>query len=337
MFDEVTQMKSNTSSLFAIVFCAFAVYSTGASAQSVRIEGSSAGLTISQTAAAEFRHRHSKVAVTVGLSGSGGALGKLCRGEVDIVHSARPILKAEIEACGKADVQFIELPIAFDAVAVVVNPKNSFVQSLTLDELRAMWEESAQGKIVRWNQLNSRFPDTPLKLLAPDSQFDGSNYFAAMVLGADKPTRRDYMGSVDDNVLVQGVARDVNTVSYLPIATYLENRAKLRAVAIAASAGVEPAAPSPETIASGQYQPLSRPIFLYVNVRSLARSEVAAFAEFYAADAARLARDAKYVSLNDNTYQSGRERLRRRSAGSVWNGAVPVGLGMQELQKREAL
>jgi phosphate transport system substrate-binding protein len=337
MLDEVTRMKSNTSSLFAIAFCALTVYSAGASAQSVRIEGSSAGLTISQAAAAGFRLGHSNVAVTVGLSGSDGALRGLCRGEVDFAHSARPILKAEIEACRKADVPFIELPIAFDAVAVVVNPKNGFVQSLTLDELRSMWEESAQGKIVRWNQVNSRFPDAPLKLLAPDSQFDGSNYFLAAILKPGQSPRRDYMGSVDDNVLIQGVARDVNTVSYLPIATYLENRAKLRAVPIAASAEAQAVTPSPESIANGQYQPLSRPIFLYVNARSLARPEVAAFAEFYAAHAARLARDTKYVSLSDNTYQSGRERLRRRIAGSVWNGAVPVGLGLQELQKREAL
>jgi len=117
------------------------------------------------------------------------------------------------------------------------------VQSLTLDELRSMWEESARGKIVRWNQVNPRFPDAPLKLLAPDLQFDESNYFAAAVLGTGKATRRDYMGSVDDNVLIQGVARDVNTVSYLPFATYLENRAKLRALAIAASSGLNPSLP----------------------------------------------------------------------------------------------
>jgi phosphate transport system substrate-binding protein len=330
-------MKSKTSSLFAVAFCALAGYCAGASAQSVRIEGSGAGLTISQAAAAEFRRSHSNVAVTVGLSGSDGALGRLCRGEVDLVHSARPMLKAEIEACRKADVPFIELPIAFDAVAVVVNPKNGFVQSLTLSELRSMWEESAQGKIVRWNQVNPRFPDAPLKLLAPDSQFDGSNYFSAAVLGPEKAARGDYMGSVDDNVLTQGVARDVNAVSYLPFATYLENRAKLRAVPIAADADAQAVAPSPESIANGQYQPLSRPIFLYVNARSLARPEVAAFAGFYAANAARLARDAKYVSLSDSTYQSNQERLRRRIAGSVWNGAVPVGLGLQEVQKREAL
>src|SRR6266446_10462735 len=151
-------MKPNTPSLFVVSLLGFMVQGAPVQAQSVRLEGSSAGLTISQAAAAEFRRSHKDVAMSVGISGSGGALGKLCRGEVDAVHSARPILKAEIAACGKADVQFIELPLAFDAVTVVVNPKNSFVQSLTLDELRAMWEETAQGKITRWNQINARFP-----------------------------------------------------------------------------------------------------------------------------------------------------------------------------------
>ena len=306
-------------------------------AETVRIEGSSAGITISQAAAAEFRRGHSKVLLTVGVSGSGGALSKLCRGEMDLVHSARPILKAEIEACRKADVQFIELPLAFDAVTVVVNRKNSFVQSLTLAELRSLWEERAQGKVVRWSQINAHFPDAPIKLLAPDRQFDSANYFVAAVLGPEQTARGDYMSSTDDNVLIQGVARDINTVSYLPVATYLENRTKLRAVPIAASASAQAVAPSPETIASGQYQPLSRSIFLYVNAKSLARSEVAAFAEYYMANAARLAQGARYVPLADSAYRTGQERLRRRIAGSVWSGAVPIGLSIEELQKREAL
>ena len=328
-------MKPNTSSLFTISLLALAA--CPALAQSVRIEGSSAGLTISQAAATEFRRSHDKVALSVGLSGSGGAFAKLCRGDADLVHSARPILKAEIGACGKADIQFIELPLAFDAVTVVVNPKNSFVQSLTLPELRAMWEQAAQGKVVRWNQVNAQFPDAPLKLLAPDAQFDSSNYFLAAVLKPGESPRRDYMGSVDDNVLIQGVARDVNTVSYLPVATYLENRAKLRAVPIAPSAQAQAVEPSAEAIAGGQYQPLSRPLFLYVNVKSLARPEVAAFAQFYAGNASRLVKGANYVPLAESAYQAGQKRLRQRITGSVWEGAVPVGLSMPELQKREAL
>jgi phosphate transport system substrate-binding protein len=312
----------------------FTVYCGLANAQAVRIEGSSAGLTISQAAAAEFRARHRNVVVSVGLSGSGGALARLCRGEADFVHSARPIVKTEIEACRQAEAQFIELPIAFDALAVVVNPRNGFVQRLTLPELRSMWEESAQGKVVRWDQVDARFPPEPLKLLAPERQFEDSDYFVSAVLEPGKSPRRDTMASVDDNVLIQGVARDLNTLSYLPVATYLANRAKLRAVPIAASAGTEAVMPSPGTIADGRYRPLSRPIFLYVNVRSLARPEAAAFAEFYAAHAARLAQSARYVPLAERTYWAGQERLRRRIAGSLWNGAVPVGLTLEELQRR---
>src|SRR5438132_7140664 len=143
----------------SVALIGFAVHCSLASAQAVRIEGSSAGLTISQEAAAEFRASHRNVAVSVGLSGSGGALTKLCRVEVDLAHSARAILKTEIEACRNADVPFIELPVAFDALAIVVNPKNEFVRQLTLPELRSMWGKSAQGKMVRWNQVNGRFPD----------------------------------------------------------------------------------------------------------------------------------------------------------------------------------
>jgi phosphate transport system substrate-binding protein len=306
-------------------------------AQLIRIEGPGAGLTIGQAAAAEYGRAHPKVRVTVGLSGSGGALRKLCRGDVDLAHSARPMLKAELEACTKANVQFVELPLAFDAVAVVVNAKNSFVKSLTLPELRTMWQDSAQGKVVRWNQVNPAFPEAPLKLLAPDAQFDGSNYFLAAVLKPEQSARRDTMSSVDDNVLIQGLVRDLNTVSYLPLATYLEHRDRLRAVAIAANAAAQPVLPSTDAITSGQYQPLSRPLFLYVNAQSLARAEVAAFAAFYAANAGRLAREADYVPLSESTYRAGQTRLRQRTTGSVWNGAIPVGASLQEFQKREAL
>jgi len=309
---------------------------SAAFAQAIRVEGPGAGLTISQAAAAEYDRTHAKAQVTVGLSGSSGALAQLCRGDVDLAHSARPMLKAELEACGKANIAFVELPLAFDAVAVVVNPKNSFVKSLTLPELRTMWQEAAQGKVVRWSQVNPAFPDAPLKLLAPDAQFDGSNYFLAAVLKPEQSARRDTMGSVDDNVLIQGVMRDLNTVSYLPLATYLENRTKLRAVAIAPSATEPAVLPSADAIASGQYQPLSRPLFLYVSVRSLARPDVATFAEFYAGNAARLAQEANYVPLSEGAYRAGQTRLRQRTTGSMWNGEIPVGLSIPEIQKREA-
>jgi len=330
-------MKRRTLSLLAVSVCGFAACGSLAQAQAVRVDGSSAGLTISQAAAAEFRRSHAGAAVTVGVSGSGGALAKLCRGATDLAHSARPILAAEIEACGAAEVPFIELPIAFDGVTVVVNRRNTLVERLTLAELRTMWEETARGRIVRWNQVNPQFSDAPLKLLAPDPQFEGPSYFAAAILGPGKAVRADHMTSVDDNALVRGVARDLNAVSFLSVATFLENRAKLRAVPIAAGAGAQAVTPSPETVARGEYQPLSRPIFLYVSTKSLARPEVAAFAEFYAVNAARFAEGANYVPLAESTYRAGQERLRRRVAGSVWNGAVPVGLSMQQLQKREAL
>src|SRR2546427_214647 len=196
-------MKPKPPFLLTASLLALAMLISSARAQLIRIEGSSAGLTLSQAAADEFRRSHITVKVDIGLSGSGGALSRLCRDEVDLVHSARPILKTEIEACRKAEVQFIELPLAFDAITVVVNRKNSFVESLTLAELRTMWDVAARGKGVRWSQVNARFPDAPLKLFAPDWQFESSGYFASALFGPGRSAWSDVMSSVDDNLLIQ--------------------------------------------------------------------------------------------------------------------------------------
>lgn len=328
-------MISKSACLLAFGLASLSLPALAADANPVRVEGSSAGLAISRAAATEFRKVRSSVSVHVGLSGTGGALARFCRGEVDLVHGARSISKSEIETCQKSDVPFVELPLAFDALTVVVNPKNTFVKRLTFAELRAMWQESAQGKVVSWHQINPQFPDAPLKLLAPDRQFEASDSFARAILGSGQSVRRDTMASVDEDVLIRAVARDRNALSYVSWARYQENRAALRAIPIVRNETANVS--SSEVVASGEYRLLSRPLFLYVNLRSLARADVAAFTDFYADKAGSLAGSAGYVPLDESTYRLGRERLRRRITGSIWNGELPAGLTAEEIQKREAL
>lgn len=304
-------------------------------AQAVRLDGAAAGALISKAAADEFRKLKKEMVITLGVSGSGSGLAKLCRGEAEMVTATRPIHKAEMAACNVAKIEFIELPIAFDAVTVVVNPRNSFVDRLSVEDLRKLWQASAQSEITHWNQMNPRWPHQPLKLLAPDRLSDESSYFNAAILGGQAP-RQDIMASTEDRILIQGVTRDANTLAFVSLAYYLENRAQLKAVPIAAQAGAAAVAPTPEAIAQGRYQPLARPLFLYVSAKALEQPAVRAFAEFYVANGARLAKAANTVPLAESTYRLDLERLRSRNTGTVWGGSVPIGLTLQTLEKPKA-
>lgn len=298
----------------------------------IRIDGAAAGAAIAKTAAAQF----GKGKIALGVSGTAGGLGKLCRGEIDLANATRPIDKTEMAACQQAGIQFIELPIAMDAITVVVSAANRFVESLTVEELRTMWSRESQGKVVRWSQVNSRFPNAPLKLLAPDGQFEHASAFNEAVLGAGHQARGDYMSSVDDTILVRGVARDPYAIAYIPYAAYVENRAVLKAVPIAPRSGAFASAPSPENLAKGSYQPLSRPLFMYVRVKSLGRPAVRDFVQFTLANGAKLAGMSNAAPLPVETYKLDLEHLSKQLAGSAWGGAIPIGISMHELQRRQA-
>jgi phosphate transport system substrate-binding protein len=305
-------------------------------AQAIRLESSSAAHPLSQRIAEDFTAAGGKVKLALGDSGSAEALRRLCAGEADLAAVSRPIVKVELAQCAKAERTFVEVPIAFDALAVIVNPRNSFLSALSVDELRTVWAAEAQGKVVRWSQLNSRYPDQPLKLYAPDPRAERGNYFNEAILGAGREARRDFSASADDDVIVQAVARDADALGYVPLSYYTANRKRLKAVPIARAAGDAAAEPSLESIAAGRYQPLSRPLFLYVSVKSLEKAEVAAFAEHYVQQVRRLARELNYVPLADATYQVAQERLAKRTPGSRWDGAVPVGVTLESLHKRFA-
>ena len=310
---------------------------SAAQAQIVKVDGSSTVYPITEAVAEEFQKaKKNAIKVTVGISGTGGGFKKFCRGEVDIANASRPILKKEMADCKAAGVEYIELPVAFDALTVVMNPKNTFLKELTVEQLKAIWEPAAQGKITRWNQVNPAWPDAPIKLFGAGSDSGTFDYFTEAVVGKAKSSRGDYTASEDDNVLVQGVSRDVNAIGYFGYAYYAENTAKLKAVPIVEKAGKPGVLPSEESVLKGTYQPLSRPIFIYINPKALEKPEVKEFVEFYMKNASKLTKEVKYVPLPAKAYTVNMEHVDKRKKGTVFGGTAEVGITIEELQKREA-
>jgi phosphate transport system substrate-binding protein len=304
--------------------------------QIVKVDGSSTVFPVTEAVAEDFQKaKKQQVRVTVGISGTGGGFKKFCRGETDISNASRPILKAEMADCAKAGIEYFELPVAFDAITVVVNPKNSFIKQLTVAEMRKMWEPAAQGKVTRWNQVNPQWPDQPMKLFGPGADSGTFDYFTEAVVGKSKSSRGDFTASEDDNVLVQGVSRDVNGLGYFGYAYYIENKDKLKAVPIVNGKG-QPVEPSMETVLKGAYSPLARPIFIYASAKSLARPEVKDFVEYYLKNAGTLAREVKYVPLPDSAYKTALEHVQKGKKGTVFGGAAEVGVTVEELLRREA-
>jgi phosphate transport system substrate-binding protein len=306
-------------------------------AQLIQIDGSSTVFPVSEAVAEEFqKSKKGKVKVTVGIAGTGGGFKKFCRGETDISNASRPILKAEIETCKQSGVQFIELPVAYDALTVIVNPKNGWVKSLTVPDLKKMWEPAAQGKVTSWNQLRSEWPNNPLKLFGPGADSGTFDYFTEAIVGKAKSSRGDFTASEDDNVLVQGVANDRNALGYFGFAYYTENQNKLKAAAIDSGKG-PPVLPSAKSVEDGTYQPLSRPIFIYVSKKSYdSKPEVKEFVEYFLKQGPQLIRQVKYVPLPQTAYTVGMEHLKKGKVGTVFGGEAEVGVKIDDLLKREA-
>ncbi len=320
----------------AIVITLSSLLLTGAAqAQLVKIDGSSTVYPITEAVAEDFQQaRKNAIRVTVGISGTGGGFKKFCRGETDISDASRPILKKEMEACAKAGVRYYELPVAFDALTVVVNPKNA-INQLGVAELKAMWSPQAQGKVMRWNQVKPAFRDMPLKLFGPGADSGTFDYFTEAVIGKAKSSRGDYTASEDDNVLVQGVERDVGALGYFGYAYYAENKARLKAVAIVDPKTGKAVLPSEKTVIDGSYQPLSRPIFIYVSEAGYRKPEVRAFVEYYLDNVATLAKEVKYVPLPAKAYRQAAEHLRKGRLGTVFGGDAEVGVRIDDLLARE--
>ena len=305
-------------------------------AQVVKIDGSSTVYPITEAVAEEFQKaKKNRIKVTVGISGTGGGFKKFCRGEIDISDASRPILKKEMEDCKTAGIEYFELPVAFDALTVVINPKNTFIKQLTIAEMKKMWEPGAQGKVMRWNQVNPAWPDAPMKLFGPGADSGTFDYFTEAVVGKSKSSRGDFTASEDDNVLVQGVSRDANALGYFGFAYYFENKDKLKAVPIVNEKG-EAVMPSMEAVEKGTYSPLARPIFIYVSAKSLAKPEVKEFVQYYMTHGAALAREVKYVPLPAAAYKTAWEHVLHSKKGTVFGGTAEVGVTIEELLRREA-
>jgi len=329
----INQLKK----LSLVLATASAVGIAGAAqAQLVKVDGSSTVFPITEAVAEEFQKaKKGKTKVTVGISGTGGGFKKFCRGETDVSNASRPITKKEMDACKEGGIQYIELPVAYDALTVVINPKNTWIKSLDVAELKKMWEPVAQGKITKWNQVNPAWPDAPLKLFGPGADSGTFDYFTDAVNGKEKASRGDFTASEDDNVLVQGVSRDVNAIGYFGMAYYEENKDKLKAAPITWK-GSKAVYPTMETVINGTYQPLSRPIFIYINAKALDKPEVREFAEFYMKHAVKLVREVKYVPLPAAAYTYNVNQVQKRVVGTKFGGQNKVGMTIEELMKLEA-
>ena len=304
----------------------------------VKVDGSSTVYPVTEAVAEEFQKAEKNaIKVTVGISGTGGGFKKFCRGETDISNASRPILKSEMAECAKLGITYFELPVAFDALTVVANPQNKFLdKGITVEQLKKMWEPAAQGKITRWNQVDPSWPDAPLKLFGAGADSGTFDYFTEAIVGKAKSSRGDFTASEDDNVLVQGVSRDVNALGYFGYAYYAENQGKLKAVPIIEKAGKPGVGPSMQSVLDGSYQPLSRPIFIYVSSKAYERPEVRKFVEFYLTHGAKLAKEVKYVPLPDKAYTLNREHLAKGKKGTVFGGVAEVGVRIEDLLAREA-
>jgi len=318
---------------------AFAAASPVAAQQHVvKVDGSSTVYPITEAVAEEFQKmKKQAIQVTVGISGTGGGFKKFCRGEIDISDASRPISAKEMKACAEAGIKYVELPVAFDALTVVINPKNTWIKELKVEELKKMWEPAAQAKVTNWNQVNPSWPSAPLKLFGPGADSGTFDYFTDAINGKEKASRGDFTASEDDNVLVQGVSRDVNAIGYFGMAYYIENKDKLKAVPIVDKNGKKAVSPSLETVMDGTYQPLARPIFIYVSDKAMQRPEVNEFIQFYLKSAPALVKEVGYVPLAKQHYDMALRNFTTKKLGTGFGGKSEVGVKVEELLARKAV
>jgi phosphate transport system substrate-binding protein len=295
----------------------------------IAIDGSSTVFPITELAALAFRELAPNVEISLGVSGSGGGFKKFCAGETVISDASRPIKESEAEACAENGIEFIELPVAFDGISVVTNAENDWAACMTVTELQRLWEPAAEGQVANWNQLRPDFPDAALNLYGAGADSGTYDYFTLAVVGEEGVSRQDFIGSEDDYLIAQDVAGDVGGLGFFGYAYYLEYADRLNLVQIDNGNGC--VAPDSETIATGSYQPLSRPIFINVRADALDRPEVRAFVDFYLANGSQLVTQARYVPLPERAYDLAAERVERRVVGSLFAGGSQLGVSIEEL------
>jgi phosphate transport system substrate-binding protein len=292
------------------------------------IDGSSTVYPITELAMQQFAGIAPNVRIQLGVSGTGGGFKKFCAGITDISDASRPIKPDESEICRANGIEFVEIPVAFDGISVIVNPENRWAQCMTVDELKQMWAPDSEGKIVTWKQIRADWPDQPFKLYAPGIDSGTHDYFTAAIVGKEDASRSDYIGSEDDYILMQRVIEEKNGIAYVGFAYYQEYTDKVGVVAVNGGNGC--VSPSIETITNGTYTPLARPLFIYVRNDRLDRPEVEAFVTFYIDNAADLVQAARYIPLPPRVYELVKQRVVKRTTGSVFEG-IQVGVSIETL------
>ena len=329
------------STFWLAVSCALlATRVSGAAVEgSVAIDGSSTVYPITEAVGEEFQKANPKTKVTIGISGTGGGFKRFCAGETDISNASRPIKPTEVEACKTAGVEYIELPVAYDGLAILGNPKNDWATCITVAELKTLWVPEAQGKIMKWSQVRAGWPDKDIRLFGPGVDSGTYDYFTEAVVGKEHSSRGDFQSSEDDNVLVQGIASDTQALGFFGVAYYEENKGKLKLLGVddgKPENGDGCITPTVQTIENGTYQPLSRPLFIYVKKSAADRNDVKAFVHFFLTQAPTLVKEVGYVPFKTDAYQMVRKRFDAHTTGSLFGGkGSQVGVTIADLLKRE--
>ncbi|OJY30050.1 MAG: phosphate-binding protein [Rhodobacterales bacterium 65-51] len=324
-----------TKTLTFVTAASLLAFQAAAQDATVTVDGSSTVFPISEAMAEEFQNA-TGTRVTVGSSGTGGGFKKFCRGETDITGASRPIRGEEIELCKTSGIEYIELPVAMDGLAVIVNPANDWAACMSVEELKTMWEVAAQDKVKNWNQANPAFPDAPLNLFGAGTDSGTYDYFTLAINGVEHESRGDYTATEDDNITINGVAGDVNALGFLGLAYLEENRDKVKDVAIKQADGscVEATV---ETAGDGSYQPLARPLFMYVSKAALDRPEVQAYADFMMdpKHGTELVAEVGYVPLPEKAFELGKAKVAARKTGTFFEGGSKIGVSIEELLASE--
>lgn len=293
------------------------------------IDGSSTVYPITELAMQQFAAVAPRVTIQLGVSGTGGGFKKFCAGITDISNASRPIKPDESDTCRANGIAFVEIPVAFDGISVIINRDNTWAQCMTVDEMKRMWAPESEGSVTTWRQIRLDWPDQPFKLYAPGVDSGTHDYFTAAIVGKEDASRNDYIGSEDDYVLMQRVIEDAQGIAYVGYAYYQEYADKVGVVAVDAGQGC--VSPSLTTITDGTYTPLSRPLFIYVRADRLDRPAMLTFVEFYINRAEQLVQDARYIPLPQRAYELVQQRVNRRVTGSIFDKPVPVGVSIDEL------
>lgn len=321
--------------LSLVATLAFAVTALAAEPKLIKIDGSSTVYPITEAMAEEFQiSQKGAVKITAAFSGTGGGFKKFCRNEIEVTGASRPISQSEVENCRKTNVKFYELPVAFDATVVIVHPSNPITQ-ITVEELKKMWSPEAQGKIKTWSDINPTWPKTDLKLYGAGADSGTFDYFTEAIVGKAKSSRGDYTASEDDNILVKGVAGDKGALGFVPLAYFLENSKKIKALAIVNKQG-KATRPTKETVENATYNPLARPLFIYVNAEAAKRPEVKDFVTMYLKTASDIVPQVKYVALPKKAYDTATEHFNKGKLGTVFDGHAGIGMTIEELLKKES-